>query len=270
MTSNKQIQAARRAPVVNDTRARYSGSIQELKQYASEDVDAMVHICNKHIGNVPKGFFLAMQECSALVGRAPAVPVPQGLREAAQRAHDWMDSQADSQSKGNYHSFDLLCLRQERDALAEALAAAPQPPEAKNSECWCESCRPQSLTDMRFIVCPDCGNKRCPKANNHANACTNSNAPGQKGSSWERVKPFAQSPAPQPADAAPVQLPEPAAWMLGCQTMGGDVGWKLSWSKSGAGVCHRLNGEEFEQPLYTEQQVRELLEAHGITQGDQP
>lgn len=70
-------QAARRAPAVTDTRARYSGSIQELKQYASEDVDAMVHICNKHIGNVPKGFFLAMQECAALVGRAPAAPVPQ-------------------------------------------------------------------------------------------------------------------------------------------------------------------------------------------------
>lgn len=63
--------------------------------------------------------------------RAPAAPVTQGLREAAQRAHDWMESQADSQSKGNFHSFDLLCLRQERDALAEALAAAPQPPEAE-------------------------------------------------------------------------------------------------------------------------------------------
>ena len=65
-------------------------------------------------------------------------------------------------------------------------------------------------------------------------------------------------------NAAPVQLPEPSAWMLGCQTMGGDVGWKLSWSKSGAGVCHRLSGEEFEHPLYTEQQVREILKAHGI------
>lgn len=70
--------------------------------------------------------------------------------------------------------------------------------------------------------------------------------------------------APQPPEAAPVELPEPSAWMLGCQTMGGDVGWKLSWSKSGAGVCHRLSGEEFEHPLYTEQQVRELLAANGI------
>lgn len=72
-----------------------------------------------------------------------------------------------------------------------------------------------------------------------------------------------ENPATKP-EAAPVQLPEPSAWMLGCQTMGGDVGWKLSWSKSGAGVCHRLSGEEFEHPLYTEQQVRQLLANHGI------
>lgn len=80
--------------------------------------------------------------------------------------------------------------------------------------------------------------------------------------------------APQPPEAqasvsngtlaAPVQLPEPVAWSLGCQTMFGEVDWKLSWSKSGAGVCHRLSGKEFEHPLYTEQQVRELLAAHGI------
>ncbi|TDS84141.1 hypothetical protein [Comamonas sp. JUb58] len=57
------------------------------------------------------------------------------------------------------------------------------------ASCWCETCRPATLSDMRFIVCPDCGNKRCPKATHHDNACTNSNAPGQPGSSWEHVKP---------------------------------------------------------------------------------
>ena len=43
------------------------------------------------------------------------------------------------------------------------------------------------MKDMRFVVCPDCGNKRCPKANDHNNACTDSNAVGQRGSSWEHV-----------------------------------------------------------------------------------
>lgn len=65
--------------------------------------------------------------------------------------------------------------------------------------------------------------------------------------------------APQPPEAAPMQLPEPSAWMSACHTTGGGVVWKLSWTKPGVGVCHRLSGEEFEQPLFTEQQVRTLL-----------
>lgn len=44
---------------------------------------------------------------------------------------------------------------------------------------------------MRLALCPTCGNKRCPRAHNHTLACTNSNAPGQPGSSWEHVKPIA-------------------------------------------------------------------------------
>lgn len=34
----------------------------------------------------------------------------------------------------------------------------------------------------RMIVCSQCGNKRCPKASDHLNACTQSNEPGQSGS----------------------------------------------------------------------------------------
>jgi len=37
---------------------------------------------------------------------------------------------------------------------------------------------------QRMIVCPACGNKRCPKATLHTNACTQSNAPGQEGSRY--------------------------------------------------------------------------------------
>lgn len=38
---------------------------------------------------------------------------------------------------------------------------------------------------LRMVLCPICGNKRCPHANDHRHACTNSNAPGQKGSAYE-------------------------------------------------------------------------------------
>lgn len=78
------------------------------------------------------------------------------------------------------------------------LAAAPQSPggdhatvpgkwipvSEQNPDCWCLTCRPVVLSDMRFVVCPDCGNKRCPRANDHRNACTGSNEPGQEGSAY--------------------------------------------------------------------------------------
>lgn len=63
-------------------------------------------------------------------------------------------------------------------------------------KCWCVTCweaendKKSIITDYGiihpigrpFIVCPDCGNKRCPKATHHDNACTGSNDVGQKGS----------------------------------------------------------------------------------------
>jgi len=53
--------------------------------------------------------------------------------------------------------------------------------------CWCETCRPITMADMRMVLCPVCGNKRCPAATDHRNACTGSNEPGQPGSSYPRT-----------------------------------------------------------------------------------
>lgn len=74
-----------------------------------------------------------------------------------------------------------------------------------NTLCGCETCvtkRINALPQDRTIetimshsrgpgfpgwryCCELCGNKRCPHHTNHILECTNSNAPGQKGSSWE-------------------------------------------------------------------------------------
>ena len=59
--------------------------------------------------------------------------------------------------------------------------------------CWCYNCLDKLLdpvtmlppTMSRFIVCPSCGNKRCPRATDHRLECTNSNEPGQAGSRYE-------------------------------------------------------------------------------------
>lgn len=67
------------------------------------------------------------------------------------------------------------------------MSAAPKP------DCACEACVPQgnpfdgTAHNVRMILCATCGNKRCPHATDHRNACTNSNEPGQKGSSYERA-----------------------------------------------------------------------------------
>ena len=51
-------------------------------------------------------------------------------------------------------------------------------------DCSCRTCRPVTFSDSRFVVCPECGNKRCPHANDHRNACSGSNEPGQEGSAY--------------------------------------------------------------------------------------
>jgi len=55
------------------------------------------------------------------------------------------------------------------------------------SLCGCYYCtkeRDVFETFSRMIVCPVCGNKRCPKATDHNYECTGSNEPGQNGSRY--------------------------------------------------------------------------------------
>ena len=68
-------------------------------------------------------------------------------------------------------AIDAEKIQAERDAINEPT-------------CFCRTCRPLTVSDMRFVVCPECGNKRCPHANDHRNACTGSNDPGQEGSAY--------------------------------------------------------------------------------------
>ena len=54
----------------------------------------------------------------------------------------------------------------------------------RTAACGCHQCSPITLDNMRMILCSTCGNKRCPKANDHRNTCTGSNEPGQAGSAY--------------------------------------------------------------------------------------
>lgn len=52
-----------------------------------------------------------------------------------------------------------------------------------NKICDCHKCFEMSdeIFTIRMILCPLCGNKRCPKAEDHNFQCTRSNELGQEG-----------------------------------------------------------------------------------------
>lgn len=56
--------------------------------------------------------------------------------------------------------------------------------------CGCLKCSPNIFPNLRFNVCPICGNKRCPHASDHNYECTNSNDVGQTGSVYGGNEPL--------------------------------------------------------------------------------
>lgn len=64
--------------------------------------------------------------------------------------------------------------------------------QVEKPQCYCYNCNknytepgqiiPYVMT--RMILCPECGNKRCPHSTDHNLKCTNSNDPGQPGSRY--------------------------------------------------------------------------------------
>ncbi|HBC2001445.1 TPA: hypothetical protein ACHT5R_001702 [Citrobacter freundii] len=121
---------------------------------------------------------------------APPAPVAMKDHQIRELVNDLRDIAIE------YHGTQQLRERIVRTVRAAMLQAGSfrenQNPSTNNfrenaetsTKCWCHTCRPVTMSDMRFVVCPDCGNKRCPHANDHRNACTGSNEPGQIGSAY--------------------------------------------------------------------------------------
>jgi len=64
---------------------------------------------------------------------------------------------------------------------ADDAQAQPNAQDRENAaRCWCETCRPITMSDSRMILCPECGDKRCPRAKDHRNACAVARAPKGK------------------------------------------------------------------------------------------
>jgi hypothetical protein len=146
-----------------------------------------------------------------------------------------------------------------RDAAADKLKPALVWPENKTFSHWskcdcgvaqepsacCHACFKASgaMLMTRIILCPSCGNKRCPKASNHRLECTDSNESGQAGSVYTN-----------PTAAQPAQ--KPVAWAVqGCSKM-----WRGEFAEIDAKAeAKRIGGTCVAYALYTAPPQREWV-----------
>jgi hypothetical protein len=70
------------------------------------------------------------------------------------------------------------------------LAAGWVKATAATEQCPCYDCVSPTWVqwESHMVLCPDCGNKRCPHATFHGNACTGSNDPDQSGSRYTALR----------------------------------------------------------------------------------
>ena len=84
--------------------------------------------------------------------------------------------------------------------------------------CWCRACHPVQVMAPRFVVCPECGDKRCVHAHNHAAPCAKVDLYSHN--AWVermalRTLPAAKDDMPQPAQVVALgswhapELPSP-------------------------------------------------------------
>ena len=144
-------------------RAEVRGSLDECRREWDAAVRAQEAPAGASVGN---GVHAAIGE---LVAQFSALPVLWGLNEPGALVR---------------HG-DVFKL------LIDASKAATAPPAGlaftsgkPMSACWCAPCRPVTMLESRMVLCPICGNKRCPRANDHRHDCTGSNEPGQPGSAY--------------------------------------------------------------------------------------
>lgn len=156
-------------------------AIERLKQRLADC--HRFNYCAEAVREVEDACRAAMLQGAEPVSEHDELPLDylQGLKDGLEWAAQM--AEANNPQTGDWLYDDPI-------ELARAIRKGPDMPTVQDGnspvtpDCWCRICRPVTMSDMRFVVCPECGNKRCPHANDHNNACTGSNEPGQVGSAY--------------------------------------------------------------------------------------
>jgi len=147
---------------------------EELKDYrrAVKEIDAALSLAQ------PKPENVLLESFRAFMGARPDLRFWQALNA-------WCGYTIRA---GTEDTFYWLC-RNGPDAKSGADTC-----QARAAQPCCWKCATPEQRRHRMILCPTCGNKRCPHATDHELGCSGSNEPGQPGSRWEGQKPEAICP----------------------------------------------------------------------------
>lgn len=98
---------------------------QHIYVYSENSVNGKVLSGRQHICVVPyEGKRGALAYHKMFNANARLIAAAPELLEALQSVHQWMDDQADAQSKSGRATFDLMMLREQRDIVRAAIAKA--------------------------------------------------------------------------------------------------------------------------------------------------
>ena len=111
------------------------------------------------------------------------IPASTPCKEAPE--HIWLQTAGVWPENGEFSELTWCSDNQHEDDTLYVRADVVSGNSPVIPDCSCRTCRPVTFADSRFVVCPECGNKRCPHANDHRNACTGSNELGQEGSAYQ-------------------------------------------------------------------------------------
>ncbi|MGL4648195.1 MAG: hypothetical protein ACRC1H_02205 [Caldilineaceae bacterium] len=171
--SKELIELLRRCrPIVESEMALFGSMARHMSGgFDPQDVASADNTANAH-------WTLLKDIDAALAHPAQAVP----LTDEAERPESYYREDDGCPTEGAVLRREWRAMRAEIDSLKAQPAQAVPRPFDQEPECWCHRCRDVLRLASRMIVCPTCGNKRCPHASDHALPCTGSNAPGQPGS----------------------------------------------------------------------------------------
>lgn len=127
---------------------------------------------DEYIANI-KTKPMLLNEAVSLAGLQLALAVEFEMEDAVEKIEKVDVDQAVGVDLG---ATEVASCNQESQTMSTTPERTGQPfatlgSTGQGMRCWCERCRPVTIDDMRMVICPSCGDKRCVHARDHEAPC---------------------------------------------------------------------------------------------------